>query len=115
MSPLATTFAFLGGAIFLTLFVWKSRDFFKEAWNDAKANQFPPKKCLYVALAQTTLRWLVLVGSFVVFGATAVKADSLLAGLGVMAIWVIVLIAIIIKITRTMPIKAEDLEKKPPA
>jgi hypothetical protein len=45
-----------------------------------------------------------------VFGVTAVKADSLLFGLMTMAIWVIVLIGCIIKLTRSMPIKARDFK-----
>ena len=108
MSTTATVVAYIGGAIFLILFVWKSRDFFNEAWADAKANQLPPKKCLAIAIIQTTLRWLVMIGSFVVFGVTTIKTDSLLAGFLVMAVWVVFLIAIIIKMTRSMPIKAGD-------
>ena len=110
MSLIATIFAYLGGAIFVVLFVWKSRDFYKEALNDARANKLPPQKCITVAITYTTLLWLLILGSFVVLGVTAVKADSLLAGLAVMAVWVVILIAIIIKITRMMPVKARDLE-----
>jgi hypothetical protein len=51
-----------------------------------------------------------MIGSFVVFGVTVIKTDSLLIGLIVMAVWVIVLISIIIKITRSMPIKAGELK-----
>lgn len=111
MSPLATTLAYIGGAIFIILFVWKSRDFYKEAWADARANQFPPGKCRNVAIAHTTLRWLLLVGSFVVLAIVSLKTDSLAIGLGVMAVWATSLIALIIKITRSMPIKAKDLEQ----
>ena len=109
MSPIATVFAYLGGAIFVVLFVWKSRDFYKEALNDARANQLPPQKCAIMANAYTTLLWFLILGSFVVFGVTAFKADSLLFGLITMAIWVIVLIGCIIKLTRSMPVKARDL------
>ena len=109
MSPAVKTFAFAGGAIFLILFAWKSRDFFKEAWDNARANEFPPRKCLFIALAYTTLLWLLLLGSFAVFGIISVKADSLAIGLGAMALWVIVIIGSIIKLTRAMPIKARDL------
>ena len=111
MSPLATTLAYIGGAIFVVLFVWKSRDFYKEAWADAQANQFPPRKCLHVAIAHTTLRWLLLIGSFVVLAIVSFKAESLAIGLGVMAVWATSLIVLIIKITRSMPIKAKDLAK----
>ena len=110
MSPIETIFAYLGGGIFVVLFVWKSRDFYKEALNDARANKLPPQKCITMAIAYTALRWLLILGSFVVLGVTAVKADSLLAGLVVMAVWVVILIAIIIRITRMMPIKARDLK-----
>jgi hypothetical protein len=109
MSPIATIFAYLGGAIFVVLFVWKTRDFYKEALSDARANQLPPQKSVTMAIAYTALLWLLILGSFVVLGVTAHKAGSLLAGLVVMAVWVVILIAIIIKITRMMPIKARDL------
>lgn len=109
MSSTATIFAYIGGAIFVVLFVWKSRDFYKEVWNDAQANQFPPRKCRQVAIAHTTLRWLLLIGSFVVLAIVAFKADNLAIGLGVMAVWATALIVLIIKITRSMPIKAKDL------
>jgi hypothetical protein len=109
MSPAATIFAYIGGAIFIVLFVWKSRDFYKEAWNDAQANHFPPRKCRQVAIVHTTLRWLLLVGSFVVLAIVSHKAGSLAIGLGVMAVWATSLIVLIIKITRSMPIKAKDL------
>lgn len=110
MSPLATTLAYIGGAIFVVLFVWKSRDFYKEARADAEANQFPPHKCRNVAIAHTTLRWLLLLGSFVVLAIVSFKAGSLAIGLGVMALWACLMIALIIKITRSMPIKAKDLD-----
>jgi len=109
MSPTATIFACIGGAIFIVLFVWKSRDFYKEAFNDAQANQFPPRKCRQVAIAHTTLRWLLLIGSFVILVIVSFKADSLAIGLGVMAVWATSMIVLIIKITRSMPIKAKDL------
>ena len=111
MSPLATALAYIGGAIFVVLFVWKSRDFYKEAWADAKANQFPPRKCMHVAIAHTTLRWLLLIGSFVVLAIVSSKAGSLAIGLGVMAVWATSMIVLIIKMTRSMPIKAKDLDK----
>lgn len=121
-SSVATTMAWIGGTIFLVAFVWKSRDFFREAWNDAKANQFPPRKCLLAALAHTTLLWLLIIGSFIVFGAVTVKTDSLLVGLLTMGVFAVVLIALLIKLTNTMPVKARDLAKqdrapseKPPA
>ena len=110
MSPIATILAYLGGAIFVVLFVWKSRDFYKEALNDARANQLPPPKCITMAIAYTALLWLLILGSFVVLGVITVKANSLLAGLVVMAVWVVILIAIIIRITRLMPFKARDLK-----
>ena len=113
MNPsVATTMAWIGGAIFLIAFVWKSRDFFKEAWNDAKANQFPPRKCLLTALAHTTLLWLLIIGSFIVFGVVTVKTDSLVIGLLAMGIFAVVLIALLIKLTNTMPVKAKDLAKQ---
>lgn len=112
MSPLAKAFAYFGGAIFLIAFVWKSRDFFKEAWNDAQANHFPPRKCLLVALAQTTLLWLLILGSFLVFGIVTVKADSLLIGFLVMGGFAVVLIVLLIKLTNSMPIKAKDLGRE---
>jgi hypothetical protein len=108
MSSTMTSLAYLGGAIFLIAFVWKSYDFFKEAWNDAKANEFPPRKCFQVALAQTALLWLLILGSFAVLGITALKADSLLIGLVAMAVWVVVLIVLLMKLSNTMPIKAKD-------
>ena len=74
MSPIATIFAYLGGAIFVVLFIWKSRDFYKEALNDARANKLPPQKCITVAITYTTLLWLLILGSFVVLGVTAIKA-----------------------------------------
>jgi len=114
MSPLATTLAYIGGAIFVVLFVWKSRDFYKEAWADAQANQFPPRKCMHVAIAHTTLRWLLLIGSFVILAIVSSKAGSLAIGLGVMAVWAILMIVLIIKMTRSMPIKAKDLKKDDP-
>ena len=110
MSPIATIFAYLGGVIFVVLFVWKSRDFYKEALNDARANNLPPEKCITMAITYTTLLWLLILGSFFVFGVVAVKAGSLLLGLMTMAIWVIVLIGCIIKLTRSMPVKARDLK-----
>jgi hypothetical protein len=110
MSPIATIFAGLGGVISVVLFVWKSRDFYKEALNDARANKLPPQKCITMAITYTTLLWLLILGSFFVFGVTAVKADSLLFGLMTMAIWVIVLIGCIIKLTRSMPVKARDFK-----
>jgi hypothetical protein len=110
MSPIETIFAYLGGGIFVVLFVWKSRDFYKEALNDARANKLPPQKCITVAITYTTLLWLLILGSFVVLGVTAVKAGSLLLGLMTMAIWVIVLIGCIIKLARSMPVKARDLK-----
>ena len=112
MSSLATTIAYFGGAIFLIAFVWKSRDFFKEAWADARANQFPPRKCLLIALAHTTLLWLLIIGSFVVFGIVTVKADSLLIGFLVMGVFAVVLIALLIRLTNSMPVKAKDLAKE---
>ena len=108
-ASVATIIAWIGGGFFLIAFVWKSRDFFREAWNDAKANQFPPRKCLLTALAHTTLLWLLIIGSFVVFGVVTVKTDSLLIGLLVMGVFAVVLIALLIKLTNTMPIKAKDL------
>lgn len=114
MSPLATTLAYIGGAIFVVLFVWKSRDFYKEAWADAQANQFPPRKCMHVAIAHTTLRWLLLIGSFVILAIVSSKAGSLAIGLGVMAVWAILMIVLIIKMTRSMPIKAKDLKNGNP-
>ena len=103
--------AYLGGAIFLIAFIWKSRDFFKEAWNDAKANQFPPGKCFQIALSYTTLLWLLILGSFAVLGIVTLKADSLLIGLIVMAVWVVALIVLLMHLANTMPIKAKDLKK----
>ena len=114
MSPLATTLAYIGGAIFVVLFIWKSRDFYREAWADARANQFPPRKCRNVAIAHTTLRWLLLIGSFVILAIVSSKAGSLAIGLGVMAVWAMSLIVLIIKITRSMPLKAKDLDKDQP-
>ena len=108
MSSLMTPLAYLGGAIFLSAFIWKSYDFFKEAWSDAKANQFPPRKCLQVALAHTALLWLLVLGSFAVLGITTLKADSLLIGLIVMAVWVVGLIVLLMKLGNTMPVKAKD-------
>ena len=110
MSPFATTLAYIGGAIFVVLFVWKSRDFYKEAWADAQANQFLSQKCRQVAIALTSLRWLLLIGSFVVLAIVSFKAGSLAIGLGVMAVWATSMIVLIIKITRSMPIKAKDLD-----
>lgn len=107
MSPAATFLAYTGGAILIILFVWKSRDFYKEAWNDAKANGFPPRKCLCVALAYTTLLWLLIVGSFIVFGITAIKADSLIVGLLTMAVFTVIVIGLIIKMAAGMPVKAK--------
>lgn len=112
MSPLATTLAYIGGAIFIILFVWKSRDFYKEAWADAHANQFPPGKCRNAAIALTTLRWLLLIGSFIILAIAFLKTDSLPIGLAVMAVWVFAVIALIIRITRSMPIKAKDLDQE---
>jgi TRAP-type C4-dicarboxylate transport system permease small subunit len=106
MIPTATILVYLGSAIFLVLLVWKSRDFFKEAWNDAHANGFPPRKCLYVAIAYTTLLWLLIVGSFIVFGLTAIKTDSLPLGLMTMAVYSVVVIGLIIRMAASMPIKA---------
>jgi hypothetical protein len=114
MSPMIQILAYVGGAIVIILFVWKSRDFFKEAWDDARANQFPPRQCLYIALAHTTLRWLLLIGSFVVFGIISVKADSLVIGLAAMTLWVVVIIGGIIKLTRSMPIKAREISEERP-
>jgi hypothetical protein len=108
MNSLMTPLAYLGGAIFLIAFVWKSFDFFKEAWNDAKANRFPPRKCFQVALAHTILLWLLILGSFAVLGITTLKADSLLIGLIVMAVWVVGLIGLLIKLSNSMPVKAKD-------
>jgi hypothetical protein len=108
MGSMMTPLAYLGGAIFLIAFIWKSYDFFKEAWNDAKANDFPPPKCLQVALAHTALLWLLILGSFAVLGITTLKADSLLIGLIVMAVWVVGLIVVFIKLSNTMPVKAKD-------
>jgi|GEM_PF-2480201 len=115
MSTIATVFAFIGGAIFLILFVWKSRDFYKEAWRNAEANQFPPRKCLFIAIAYTALLWLLILGSFVVFGMATIKADSLLAGLVVMAVWVVALILLIMKLSSAMPIKAKGPEDDVPS
>jgi len=109
MSSTATLFAWFGGAIFVVLFVWKSRDFYKEVWHDAQANQFPARKCRQVAIVHTTLRWLLLIGSFVVLAIVTFKTGSLALGLGVMAVWATTLIVFIIKITRSMPIKAKDM------
>ena len=106
MRSLMTPLAYLGGAIFLIAFIWKSYDFFKEAWNDAKANRFPPRKCFQIALAHTTLLWLLILGSFAVLGITTLKADSLLIGLIVMAVWGVGLILLIMKLGNTMPVKA---------
>jgi TRAP-type C4-dicarboxylate transport system permease small subunit len=108
MNNLMTPLAYLGGAIFLIAFIWKSYDFFKEAWNDAKANQFPPRKCFQAAMAHTTLLWLLILGSFAVLGITTLKADSLLIGLIVMAVWVIGMIVLLMKLSNTMPVKAKD-------
>ena len=108
MSSLMTPLAYLGGAIFLIAFVWKSFDFFKEAWHDAKANQFPPRKCFQVALTHTALLWLLILGSFAVLGLTTLKADSLLIGLIVMAVWVVGLIVLLMKLSNSMPVKAKD-------
>jgi hypothetical protein len=108
MSSMMTPLAYLGGAIFLIAFIWKSRDFFMEAWNDAKANQFPPRKCLQIALAHTSLLWLLILGSFAVLGITTMKADSLLIGLVVMAVWVVSLMVLLMKLSNTMPLKAKD-------
>lgn len=115
MSTIAAVFAFIGGAIFLILFVWKSRDFFQEAWRNAEANRFPPRKCLAIAIAYTALVWLLILGSFVVFGAATIKADSLLAGLVVMAVWVVALILLIMKLSGAMPIKAEAQKDDKPS
>jgi len=109
MSPFATTLAYIGGAIFVVLFVWKSRDFYREAWADAQANQFPLRKCRQVAIAHTALRWLLLIGSFIILAIVSLKTDSFAIGLGAMAVWAISMIVLIIKITRSMPIKAKDL------
>jgi len=111
MNSLMSPLAYLGGAIFLIAFFWKSRDFFKEAWNDAQANQFPPGKCLQIALAHTALLWLLILGSFAVLGFVTLKADSLLIGLIVMAVWVVAVIVLLIHLANTMPIKAKDLKK----
>jgi hypothetical protein len=111
MSSVATALAYFGGAIFLIAFLWKSRDFFREAWMDAQANQFPPRKCLLLALAHTTLVWLLIIGSFVIFGIATVKYDSLLMGFLIMGVFVVVVIALLIKLTNSMPIKARDLDK----
>lgn len=108
MSNMMTPLAYLGGAIFLVAFIWKSRDFFMEAWNDAKANQFAPRKCLQIALAHTSLLWLLILGSFAVLGITTLKADSLLVGLVVMAVWVVSLMVLLMKLSNTMPVKAKD-------
>ena len=114
MDSLMTPLAYLGGFIFLIAFIWKSGDFFREAWNDAKANRFPPRKCLQVALAHTTLLWLLVLGSFAVLGITTLKADSLLVGLIVMAVWVVSLILLLIKLSNTMPVKAKDIKDDRP-
>ena len=114
-ASVATIIAWIGGALFLIAFVWKSHDFFKEAWNDAKASGFPPRKCLLTALAHTTLLWLLIIGSFVVFGVVTVKTDSLLIGLLTMGVFAVVLIALLIKLTNTMPVKAKDLAREDPA
>ena len=103
-----TPLAYIGGAIFLIAFIWKSYDFFKEAWKDAQANRFPPRKCFQIALAHTILLWLLILGSFAVLGITTLKADSLLIGLFVMAVWVVALILLIMKLGNSMPIKAKD-------
>jgi hypothetical protein len=112
MSPAATAVALFGGAIFLIAFVWKSRDFFQEAWKDAQANQFPPRKCLLIALAHTTLLWLLIIGSFVVLGVATLKMKSLLMGFLAMGIFAVVVIVLIIKLTNSMPVKARDLMEK---
>ena len=111
MNSLMPLLAYLGGAIFLIAFIWKSHDFFKEAWNDAKASQFPPGKCFRIALAHTTLLWMLILGSFAVLGISALKADSLLIGLFVMAVWVVAVIVLLMNLSNTMPIKAKDLKK----
>ena len=49
---------------------------------------------------------------FIVIAIVTLKADSLAIGLGGMAVWVIALIVLIIKITRSMPIKAKDLDQE---
>ena len=103
--------AYLGGAIFLIAFIWKSRDFFKEAWNDARANQFPPGKCFQIAVAHTVLLWLLILGSFILLGIATLKADSLLIGLIVMAVWVVALIVLIMRLSNAMPVKAKDRKK----
>ena len=108
MDSLMPLLAYLGGAIFLIAFIWKSHDFFKEAWNDARANQFPPGKCFRIALAHTTLLWMLILGSFAVLGIAALKADSLLIGLIVMAVWVVAVIVLLMNLANTMPIKAKD-------
>ena len=108
MGSMMTPIAYLGGAIFLIAFIWKSYDIFKEAWNDAKVNEFPPRKCLQVALAHTALIWLLILGSFAVLGLTMLKTDSLLIGLIVMAVWVVGLIVVLMKLSNTMPVKAKD-------
>ena len=108
MSSLMTPLAYLGGAIFLIAFIWKSYDFFKEAWMDARANRFPPRKCFQIALAHTTLLWLLILGSFAVFGITTMKSGSFLIGLLVMAVWVVVLILLIMKLGNRMPVRARD-------
>jgi len=110
MNSLMIPLAYLGGTLFLIAFFWKSFDFFKEAWNDAKANRFPPRKCLRVALAHTALLWLLILGSFVLLGITTFKTGSLLIGLMVMAVWVVTLIVLLMKLGNSMPVKARDLQ-----
>jgi len=112
MNSLMTPLAYLGGAIFLIAFFWKSFDFFKEAWNDAKANRFPPRKCFQVALAYTALLWLLILGSFGVLGVTTLKTDSLLIGLMVMAVWVVALIVLLMKLGNSMPVKAKAKDRQ---
>ena len=41
-------------------------------------------------------------------GITTLKADSLLIGLIVMAVWVVGLIVLLMKLGNTMPVKAKD-------
>ena len=108
MSSLMTPLAYLAGAIFLIAFSWKSYDFFKEARKDAQAKRFPPRKCFRIALAHTTLLWLLILGSFAVFGITTMASDSFLIGRLVMAVWVVALILLIMKLGNRMPVRARD-------